>query len=377
VLVVACILAAALEDTWPVALAGLMLAIGLVLDAAVYDRVLEYQPGWLALPLGVLELAATVAAVRLTGLGAPLLGGLALFAFAWLVAQILAHAGFPLAVLSYGEDGGELGRAGAAAGVAALLLIAGAGGVAWATRPPTVHLSAGVHAGPLVLDHAQTLVGEPGAVVRGGIDIRADGVTVRNVTVLGGENGITVEHAQDVVLDGVTIAGATMDGVHVRRSEVRIHGCRIDSLGGPYRQGIDISFGFDLAPSVVEGCTLVGGQEGIVSHFAHVMIDGNRVTRTTMRGIAVTEMSMGRVTDNDVGAARGVGIFCGDYSMCEVEENAVHDTVPDRASGDAMRDGYAIVAHYGATATVWRNTLTGNHHDAAALAGGHLRCAND
>ena len=42
-------------------------------------------------------------------------------------------------------------------------------GVALAMQPPTVRLSAGVHEGPLVLDRAQHLVGEPGAVVRGGI----------------------------------------------------------------------------------------------------------------------------------------------------------------------------------------------------------------
>ena len=39
------------------------------------------------------------------------------------------------------------------------------------------------------------LVGEPGAVVRGGIVVRANEVTIRHVTVVGGENGIDVEHA--------------------------------------------------------------------------------------------------------------------------------------------------------------------------------------
>ena len=41
-----------LHKWWPLELAGLMLAIGLALDVAVYHRLLPYQPGWLAVPLG-------------------------------------------------------------------------------------------------------------------------------------------------------------------------------------------------------------------------------------------------------------------------------------------------------------------------------------
>ena len=52
-LLVACVLALALKAWWPFELAALMLVAGLALDCAVYDRVLPYQPGWAALPLGV------------------------------------------------------------------------------------------------------------------------------------------------------------------------------------------------------------------------------------------------------------------------------------------------------------------------------------
>ena len=70
-LLVACVLAGALRTWWPVELAGLMTVVGLVLDAELYHRLLPYQPGWVALPLGVLELALVVPlAVALTLAGA-------------------------------------------------------------------------------------------------------------------------------------------------------------------------------------------------------------------------------------------------------------------------------------------------------------------
>ena len=151
--------------------------------------------------------------------------------------QVLAHAGLPLLRLTWPEDGGELGRVGvalaAAAPVAALAVV----GTAWAVEPPTVHLAAGIHQGPLVLDHAQTLTGEPGAIVRGGILITADDVTVRNVTVRGGEYGIEVDGAESVELEDVVVEGAELDGINVRRGQVEIRDCTIRSLPGRLHAG--------------------------------------------------------------------------------------------------------------------------------------------
>ena len=48
---VACIVALVLHAWWPVELIGVMLGVGLALDAFVYPRYLPYQPGWAALPL--------------------------------------------------------------------------------------------------------------------------------------------------------------------------------------------------------------------------------------------------------------------------------------------------------------------------------------
>jgi hypothetical protein len=354
---VAAVLSPLLHAWWPLELVGVMVAIGVALDAGVYHRLLPYQPGWLALPLGLLELGATMGAARVLELNAPLWPALVLFAGSWLVHQVLAHAGLPLLRLTWPEDGGELGRAGRLLMTAAPAALLAVVGTAWAVEPPTVRLAAGVHRGPLVLDHAQTVIGREGTIVSGGILITADDVTVRDVTVRGGEYGIEVDGAESVELDGVVVEGAKLDGINVRRGQVEIRDCVIRSLPSAFTQGIDISFGFDLKPSLVERCTVVGGMEGIVTHFAKAMIRDNHVSNTELRAITMTEMSMGTIEDNEVAGALGVGIFCGDYSHCQIDDNAVSDVAPDHESGDLTRLGVAIQAHFGAEAEVDGNRI--------------------
>jgi parallel beta-helix repeat protein len=356
------------HEWWPLQLVALMLGVGVFLDVAVYHRLLPYQPGWLALVLGAAEFGAVLGLVRALGIEAPPAAAYAFFAGAWLVTQIAVHAALPLAVYSYGEDGGELGRVGAGTLAVVLAIGASAGGAAWAAEPPTVRLAAGVHEGPLVLDHAQKLVGEPGAVVHGGIVITADDVTVRNVAVIAQDHGITVENAVDVELHGVRVSGASLDGINVTQGSVTIRDCIVDEPGGPYMQGIDISFSFDRPPSRVEGCRIVGGQEGIVSNSARVLIKDNHVTETTIRGISVNEMSMSTVEENTVANAVGVGIFCSDYSHCEIERNSILRTRPDMETGDGTRMGYAIVALFHAHATLEDNDLRENHRGTLAFA---------
>ena len=367
----ACALALVIHRWWPVELALLMVAVGAAFDTLVYHRMFPYQAGWLALPFALVELGAVMGLAIPLDVDAPLAPALAFYTASWLVGQALLHAGFPLARLSYGEEGGQLGPAGAAAAAAVLALAAGAGGVAWATQPPTYFLAAGVHEGPLVLDGEQTLEGARGAVVRGGIVITADGVTVRDVTVVGGEYGIHVDDASRVLLERVTVRGAALDGINVRRSSVTIRDCVVE-MEGEYTQGIDVSFGFDLDLSVIDGCEVSGGQEGIVTHFAHALVRDNRVTDTTMRGITLTEMSMATVEQNDVEGALGIGIFCGDYSVCQIEENYVAGTRPDPASDDATRGGYGVVSHFGADATLVDNRFHGNARAMGSFSRGRI-----
>lgn len=246
-----------------------------------------------------------------------------------------------------------------------------ASGFAWATAVPTIHLSAGVHQGPILIDQARKLVGDDGAVVRGGIRVTASGVTIRNVTVVGGEHGIEVVGAKGVVLDHVRIRGARMDGISLRRSNARIRKCVIDSRGR-YAQGIDISFAIDLPPSTVTGCKISGGQEGIVTHSAMIDLRNNQVTGTRLRGITVTEMSMGMVHGNKVTDALGVGIYCGDHSMCEIEHNRVTGTRPDMASGDLLRAGVGILSLLHAEAELKGNDVASNPEPTTAFADGTI-----
>ena len=358
-LVVACALAGGLRTWWPVELAGLMGAVGVALDL-VYHRPIRYQPGWAALPLGVLELGVLMALVRVLQVHAPLAAALGFFAAAWLWAQALGHALLPFWRLSWSEDGGELGRAGVAVAAAFVLLFAGSGAVWWHGLPPTVHLAAGVHRGPIFIDRRERLVGDGGAVVLGGIVVRHSDVTISHVRVIGGDNGIVVDGAQRVVLDHVSVSRASGDGIHVRHASVTIRHCDIDMLGSQYGQGIDISYGMLQGDSVVERCTVVGGQDGIVAHGSMAMIMHNHVERTTMTAISMTEMSMGMVGHNTVRNALGIGILCGDRSICEIERNAVAGTRRDDATGNKMRAGFGLEVEFGAEAELSRNDLAAN-----------------
>jgi hypothetical protein len=282
----------------------------------------------------------------------PLGWALALFGIAWVSAQVFGHAVFPGARLEYGESGGELGRLGAATSAAvALTLVAGVA-AAYAVRPPTVHLHGTVQ-GPLVITHAETLVG---GVVRGGIVVRADHVTLKRVTVVGGEYGVNVEHAQHVMLDHVRVVRPSLDGIRALDAGVMIHACSVTSPAGPFVTGVLISYSMDRPMSMVDGCTIAGTREGIATHSSMVSVMHNHVVGTTERGILLGEMSMDMASHNTVEGARGIGIICMDHSMCEIEHNTVAATRPDGAQ-DPTRGGVGIEAFFYAEAKIAHNTL--------------------
>ena len=359
-LLVACGLAAVLRHWWPVELVALMAAVGIALDVQVWHRLLPYQPAWATVLLGGVELGALMAIVYGFGLHAPLWAALVLFGAGWLLAFVLAQAGYPLLRLGYAEEGGELGGLGAIAAVGVGLALVGSAATVYVRRPPVVHLAAGIHQGPLVITRRENLVGDPGAVVRGGIVVRHDDVHISNLTIVGGENGVSVYGYHGTQIDNVTISGAKMDGIHVRLADVLIRNCTIDMLGNPMGQGIDISFNMDMGMSMVEDCTVTGGRIGVTTHSSMTDIVGNTISRTTGQAISVTEMSMGMAMDNQIHNAVGVGLYCNDRSMCTFEHNTVVGTRDDSAGGDRSRRGFGLLASFQSEADIHDNQLGAN-----------------
>jgi hypothetical protein len=360
VLVGACALAGALHRWWPVELFALMVAVGLFLDLEVWHRLLPYQPAWAAVPLGAAELGALLAIVYGFDLHAPLLPALALFGAGWLASFALAQAGFPLLRLGYAEDGGELGHAGPVAAGAVLLALVACAATWYVRLPPVVTLSAGVHKGPLVIRRREILQGEPGAVVRGGIVVAHNDVQIRNLTVLGGTNGITVDGVHGTVLDNVTVQDAKLDGIHVRAAGIVVRNCTVDMLGNPYGQGIDISFNMGMGMSMVEGCTILGGTQGITTHSSMTDIVGNTISRTGQQAIDVDEMSMGTASRNVIRDALGVGLYCNDRSMCMFAHNTVVGTRPDTTSGLRTQQGFGVLSSFQSAVDLWQNRLVAN-----------------
>jgi hypothetical protein len=219
-------------------------------------------------------------------------------------------------------------------------------------------------------------VGEGEVGARGGIVVRADDVVVRNVATLGGDYGIEVDQSRNVVLDRVRVIGASVDGIHVRQSTVHIRDCQVDSPRG-WTQGIDISFSYGMGMSMIEGCTVVGGKQGIVVDSAEADIEGNRVSTTSYQAISMTEMSMGMIAENEVAGAVGAGIACVDQSMCMIEDNHVSGTRPDPTSpGVERQGGYGIVSDFKAEAELADNELVGNARRVGVFAGAQVSAAD-
>ena len=348
----ALVVALALHRWWAIELVALMLAVGLALDASVYHLALPYQPGWLAVPLGALELGVVYGGMRTLGIMAPLGWAVGLFLVGWASAQVFGHAIFPRLRLEYAESGGELGRAGVVTAAAVATVVLGGLGSAYAVRPPTVHLH-GVVQGPIVIRHSETLVG---GVVRGGILVRANHVTLRHVTVVGGEYGVDIEHVENVFLDHVRVLGSNLAGIRAYDSSVMIEDCSVSSPGGPLVSGVLISYSIGRPMSMVSGCKIAGTREGIATHSAEVEVMDNHVVDTTERGIMLGEMSMDMAHGNEVLGAKGIGIICADHSMCEIEHNTVVGAKVDGRQ-NPTRQGVAIEAFFYAEAKVHHNTV--------------------
>jgi len=348
---------------WAIELVALMLGVGLVLDALVYDRVLSYQPAWLAVPLGALELAIVYPLMKWFGIMVPHVRyALLLFGLGWLSQQVVAHAVLPRFHLEYAESGGEPGRFGTLTAVAVAVAAVGGLGGAYAVEPPTVHLH-GTVKGPLVIRHAQTI---EGGVVNGGIVIRANHVTLRNVTVIGGDYGIDIAHAQHIMLDNVRVLHFNLDAVRALDAGVMIDHCSVSAPATQLATGILISYSMGRPMSMVEHCTIVGTREGISTHSSAVDVMNNHIIGTTVRAISLSEMSMDMASGNQVESAHGIGILCMDHSVCQIEHNTVAGA---RANGteNPSESGVAIESYFYAQAQVKHNTVISSPGGVQAL----------
>lgn len=225
-------------------------------------------------------------------------------------------------------------------------------------RGGAVHLLPGVHGPFRVTEPGAVVVAAPGAVVRGPVEVRADGVALHGLRIVGGENGVTVRDAEGVRLERLWVTGARVHGVEVIDAQAVVRDCVVAGLASRYGQGVEVRNASTRPRSVVEGCRISGGQEGIITHSSRVEIRENSVTGTTLRGIAISEMSEGTMEGNVVTGVVGVALYCGDMSHCEIVGNRVRDVRPD-PSGVRSRAGHAVVGWYYSTLRLRDNDVEG------------------
>ncbi|MDX1621430.1 MAG: right-handed parallel beta-helix repeat-containing protein [Nitriliruptorales bacterium] len=208
----------------------------------------------------------------------------------------------------------------------------------------TLQLEPGVHRGGSI-ETPVRILGGADVTVLGPLEIRADGVEVHDLHVAGGDNGILVRDVDGVLLKGIRSTGAELHGIEVVDSTVRIEGCEISGLEAERAQGIEIRNAAGRGRSLITGCTVSGGQEGIVTHVSRAELHDNVVTGTTLRAISILEMSEVLATGNHVEGVTGSAIFCGDMSTCDVQRNRVRD-VRSATNGIRNQSGQAAIVWY-------------------------------
>jgi len=219
-----------------------------------------------------------------------------------------------------------------------------------------VRLQPGVH-DSFFIDRRVTVEGAPDATVRSPVVVAADGVTVRDLVIVGGENGVSVMDVEGVTLERVTVRGVSMHGVEVSDGSATVTDCVIE-VDGRYAQGIEVRNSTGRPRSIVRGCRVSGGREGLLTHVARAEFVDNEVSGTSLRGIAVTEMSEGLVANNDVHDVSGAALYCGDMSHCEFRDNVVRDVGAAPGAGRSA-GGYGAVGWYFSRIRLTGNTFGG------------------
>lgn len=232
-----------------------------------------------------------------------------------------------------------------------------------------LHLRPGLYLGPVTIRKPLTVVG-PATIVGGPdqptVTIAANGVSLSQVDVSGGDVGVLVTRSIRVNLEDIRVSGAVRRGIDIVLSSAQVHSCQVSDPVTTYAWGIDVvnSMGSNRPPSTIQGCRVSGGQEGIVSHASMVFIRDNQVRQTTLRGIAVTEMSEGNVDHNRIEDVMGTGLYCGDRSFCNLRQNTVVGALAQPDVPANWSAGYGAVLLFGADAY-----LEGNDFQQVAVPG--------
>jgi len=217
-----------------------------------------------------------------------------------------------------------------------------------------IRLEPGTYA-PFTVRRAVTVEGVPGAEVWGPVTVLAGGTVLDGLRVVGGPVGVSVQ-ADGVRLEGLDVRGARLRGIEVVAGSASILDCSVGGLIRPDAQGIDVRNSDGHRRTLIQGCTVSSGQEGIVSHVSSVELRDNVIRGTTARAITVTEMSEGKVYGNTVARAVGVGLYCGDMSRCDFRGNVVRGVAPDPA-GVTTQAGFGAVATWYAMLHLSGNTF--------------------
>ncbi|MFO1210695.1 MAG: nitrous oxide reductase family maturation protein NosD [Amaricoccus sp.] len=169
-----------------------------------------------------------------------------------------------------------------------------AAAVAAAAPGDELVLSAGIHAGPVTLDRAVTLRGEPGAVLDAGgtgsvITVTAPGVTVADLAIRGSGSDRTAMDAGVNLLKGATGAVVEDNTLTGNLHGIRIQGARDatvrgnDITGRTGRQseaGNGVSV-WNAPGALVEGNVIRLGRDGIFSNASKKdVFRGNRMEKT-------------------------------------------------------------------------------------------------
>jgi nitrous oxidase accessory protein len=164
--------------------------------------------------------------------------------------------------------------------------------IAAAAPGDVLELGPGVHPGPIVLDRAVTLAGQPGAIIDGShhgrvIEVTAPGATVRNLTVRGSGRSLAnmdaaiflAAGAKGAVVQNNTIEDSLV-GVYVHGAgDAMVRANRITGWTAPNRNDSGNGVYVWNAPGAqVIGNDIAGGRDGIFTNISrNNVFRGNRI----------------------------------------------------------------------------------------------------